>query len=393
MNGARIDGATPLAGYMPGLVNLGGREILVTRGPKLTLPDPTCPYDELKQIIHGVLAADLQQVFYFEHWLRIAYSALRDSSPCVGQALAFAGPPECGKTLLQSIITQVLGGREGNPWPFMSGKTNFNQDFMLAEHLQFGDEIGVMTDGARRALASKIKGMVANPSQRLEAKGKDAVMVQPMWRLSISLNDEPEYLAVLPTLDESVKDKIMLFKASQPPFLRGTKWLGMSRTERLTLIRQQLPGYIAHLLSLPPIPDHLRNARTGIVSYHNPELIALMESVSSEAALLDLIDTLVFSDGSPELEASYWEGTGRELEALLHRNSAAGYDKAASVAIKGVLSYRHAAGTLLSRLACSSCQQRVTRKTVRGNHIYRVQAPRGFVPKAPCHVGPRYLRE
>jgi hypothetical protein len=37
--------------------------------------------------------------------------------------------------------------------------------------------------------------------------------LKPFWRLSITLNDEPENLLILPPLDESLGDKIMLLRA------------------------------------------------------------------------------------------------------------------------------------------------------------------------------------
>lgn len=54
---------------------------------------------------------------------------------------------------------------------------------------------------SRRNLRSHLKQMTVNEAQRLHAKNRDAIMVKPFWRLSISLNDEPEDLHVLPTID------------------------------------------------------------------------------------------------------------------------------------------------------------------------------------------------
>ena len=49
-------------------------------------------------------------------WLKIAHESLRTGKLRVGQALAFAGPRECGKSLLQNhIITPIVGGRSAKP--------------------------------------------------------------------------------------------------------------------------------------------------------------------------------------------------------------------------------------------------------------------------------------
>jgi len=385
---ARVHAAMVVAGYHPGVINANGRHVLITRGPKLIQADEKCHFEELRQIIHGVLGSDATQIMYFEQWLRIAYFAVRDGVPSVGQALVIAGPRECGKTLLQIIITKILGGREANPWQWMSGKTPFNHDFVAAEHLQFGDEIGDMSPGARRALAAKIKGLVANPSQRLEAKGKDAFVVSPLWRITMTLNDDPEYLAAVPPLDESVKDKVMLLKATPAPFLVGPVWMAMNRIERLDLINRQLPGYIAYLSLLPPVVAELRNARTGIVSYHNVELANLISSISSEHALLDAIDRRLFEESSRFTKDGYWEGTGSALEAALYAsaNSCSGEKRI----LDRIFSFHGAGGTLLNRLSKSKELNRVTRKSVRGSHIYRVSTDRKYVPLLLAAVARSY---
>jgi hypothetical protein len=385
---SRVQSAMTIAGCQPGVIKSNGRSVLVTRGPEVIEPDASRPFDELRQIIHGVLGDDPEQIFYFEHWLRIGYLAVKNYSPCVGQALAIAGPRECGKTLLQMIITQVLGGREANPWPWMNGKTHFNHDFIAAEHLQFGDEIGDMSASARRNLAAKIKGLVANPSQRLEAKGKDAMVVAPFWRISMTVNDEPEYLAVIPPLDESVKDKIMLLKASPAPFLKSPVWMDMERKQRIALVRDQLPGYLAHLLALPPIPTALRNGRTGIKSYHNAELATLLSAVSNEGGLLELVDLLIFKDDSLETKDGFWTGTGTELEGALY-NRCARYETDMRKTISKVLSFPSAAGSFLNRLSQGVQRDRVIRKTVNGKHIYKITTDKKYVPR---EFGSPYLR-
>jgi len=51
----------------------------------------------LKSIIRNMLGAD-QEIFLFG-WLKVGYEALRAGKPRVGQALALAGPRDCGKSL------------------------------------------------------------------------------------------------------------------------------------------------------------------------------------------------------------------------------------------------------------------------------------------------------
>ena len=140
----------------------------------------------------------------------------------------------------------------------------------------------------------------------------------------------------------------------------------------------QLPGYIAYLLKLPPVPEELRNARTGIVSFHNAELVSLITSISSESAFLDAVDRLLFEQSSQYTKAGFWKGTGNELEALLF--SLAGYSVGEKRILERIFCFNGAGGTLLNRLSKSKELNRVIRGTVRGSHIYTISTDRKYVP-------------
>ncbi len=60
--------------------------------------------------------------------------------------------------------------------------------------------------------------------QRCHAKHREPLTLTPFWRLSISVNDEPENLMVLPPIDESLGDKMILLKArrTEMPMPTGT---------------------------------------------------------------------------------------------------------------------------------------------------------------------------
>src|SRR5258708_40122450 len=94
----------------------------------------------------------------------------------------------------------------------MAGLTHFNKDLFAAEHLMIEDEVASTAIKHRRHFATRIKDFTVNEVQSCHAKGRDAISLRPFWRLTISLNDEPENLLILPPIDESLEDKIMLLK-------------------------------------------------------------------------------------------------------------------------------------------------------------------------------------
>ena len=58
------------------------------------------------------------------------------------QVQVFIGPKNCDKTLTQEqIITPLFGGREAEPFAYLSGLTRFNNDLFAAEHHKMSDEI------------------------------------------------------------------------------------------------------------------------------------------------------------------------------------------------------------------------------------------------------------
>lgn len=115
-----VDFAGPLAGYSVGLREIHGRNVLVTDSPRLIDPKPG-GWETLRAIFEGLLGED-QSARLFA-WLKIAVEALREERLRPGQALVIAGPPRCGKSLCQALITELLGGREAKPFAAMTGKT------------------------------------------------------------------------------------------------------------------------------------------------------------------------------------------------------------------------------------------------------------------------------
>jgi hypothetical protein len=272
-----------------------------------------------------------------------------------GQALAIAGPAGCGKSLFQALITEILGGRSAKPYRYMSGATDFNSDLFGAEHLVIEDEVASTDLRKRLGFGAQIKNVTVNATQSCHAKCRPALTLTPCWRLSISVNDEPENLLIFPPLDESIADKLILPKADKQPMPMPTETPEQHAAFWATLLGE-LPAFL-HFLSAWEIPHALRSPRFGIVHYHNPLLLAAINQLAPEEQLLQLIDTYVVADCD-------WEGTAGGLADLLFAATSS-YDAALA---KRLLNWSTAAGTYLGRLAsryperveqCRSAQKRL----------------------------------
>lgn len=347
----------PLAGHKAGLLMIEGRRILVTSGPRLIDPAPG-QWDTIRKIFEGLLGAE--QCRWFYAWLKVAMEAVRHSRHRKGQALIIAGPANCGKSLCQGIITKVLGDRIAKPFASLCGRTEFNSELFAAEHLMIEDEPASSDPRVRKKLGAEIKGLVANSDQRCHAKNREALTLRPIWRLSITLNDDPASLLVLPQWEEGLKDKLMLFHARSFKMPADTSTdAGQEMFWRQIL--SELAAFV-HFLESYTIPEEMEDTRFGVKAYHNQELLDLMDAMTDEMKLLEMIDATLFD--SPQSGA--WEGLARELEEKLREVSG----------FRQLITSANSCGSLLGGLA--NKKDRVDRLPKRNGFLrWRIRPPSG----------------
>jgi len=350
--------AGEVAGHKVGLIENEDGRILVTKGPKIIEPVKG-DWPTIKELLTSLLGED--QVDYFYGWLSSAYKALITGEFTPGQALVIAGERANGKSFLQKyIITPMLGGRAGIAYRYLSGETQFNKDLIGAEHLVIADEVPSTDIRSRKKLGAKIKDIVANEDTSYHPKCKDAIRVSPLWRLSITLNNEPENLLMLPPLEESLEDKIMMLKSSMATNLPDQHEREMFRHK----IQSELPAFANFLFNEFEIPVAIRCSRYGIKHYHNPELSAQLQSLAPEVKLDEIIVSVLFDTPCPEK----FVGKASELEKRLRESGM--YKE-----VEKLLSWHSACGTYLGRLANNKeTGKRYFTETVRDGHqIWRIE--------------------
>jgi len=369
--------AGPLAGYRSGIQNIQGQRILVTTSPRLIIPEEGC-WNTLHTVLDGLLGEDPNQLPCLYGWLKQADQSLRSGHLMCGQALCLAGPAGCGKSLLQLLITQILGGRSAMPYLALTGKTSFNGDHFSAEHLMIEDEVASVDIRARREFGAAIKKITANETQSCHPKNKTAVTLTPFWRLTITVNDEPENLHILPPLDDSIVDKLIILKARKAPMPMPTGSPDERRVFWNRLVRE-LPAFI-HFLQNWTIPENKTDGRYGIKTYHNPEIVDVVSNAQPEERLLAMIDQVLFPvhlheitpNSSPTFHKPVatpdnWDGTSEKLAGELTNNESIVRHEASKL-----FNYSGACGTLLARLK-KSHPHRVDSRKVRGNTIWTIR--------------------
>jgi ABC-type dipeptide/oligopeptide/nickel transport system ATPase component len=361
-----VDYTGPLCGRPSGHVKIGDMRALVTQGPALIEPREG-KWPHLEASFRGLLGGFEEphkdhQLNSFYSWLQVAVRSIREYKITQAPALAVAGPAGCGKSVLLQVIVAALGGRQAQPLPYMNGETQFNSDLFNAECLIFDDDGISDAKSDRHKLGQELKKMtVATLQARWHAKGKEARSIPAWWRVIFCLNDSEESLQVLPPLDDGIKDKILLLKASKYAFpFKGNP----SEDEVRAVLLQEMPHFLYWLLNAFVIPESVANSRFGVAGWAHPELAASLREMDRDTQLLALIDEAadaVFVTGA----GGVWQGTSTQLHRILLD------DGRTASSSRRLLPYPAQMGGLLQRLA-ASCPTRVFYKKTRDQRTYTI---------------------
>jgi hypothetical protein len=358
--GRVVTWAGAVAGRFAGPIEDNGQLILVTESPKIiraVLGD----WKTIREILSNLFGEE--QLSIFISWLKLSYETYLSGIHRPGQACAFVGEPDSGKSFLQNhIITPLLGGRSAKPINYMKGYGRFSGKLFGHEHLIIEDDISEVDERTRRNLASFVKQFVANEQHECNTKFEQEIMLKPTWRVTISCNERQENLAILPPLTSDVKDKLTIFKVAKVRMPMPTT----TEAERHAFDKQivsELPAFCHYLLNYT-IPEHLKADRFGIRAFHHPEVVKALHELSKEHKVLELIDKVVFKNPTTEP----WEGTSTDLEGELRSESKI------SIQLDRIYIGVRGLGKIMTSL-CETEPRRVSTRTLDGRSIYRINPP------------------
>ena len=231
----------------------------------------------------------------------------------------------------------MIGGRSAKPHAFMTGRTDFNAELFEAEHLMLEDEFMGTAIKERLAFGAQIKAMTVNQIHACHGKHRKPVNLRPFWRVTITLNDDPECLLVLPPLNADISDKIIILRASRFQMPMPTTTADEKERFWKTMVAE-IPAFL-HFLDQWEIPEELQCRRFGIAGFKHPELVQSLEELSPQEQLLSMIERALWKGVEEE-----WEGTAEELRELLQDDSGTRYDA------QKLLNYAQTCGWYLGRL-------------------------------------------
>jgi hypothetical protein len=280
-----IHDVAQVAGFKAGIhEDTLGRQFLVPNSTPMITPEDR-PWPLIKRAITGLLG--VRQTIYFHAWMKWALESLRDQSGAPGHYLIIMGPAGCGKTLLQEkIISPLLGCGPTDCIKYITSKTDFNADLVSAFHLMVSDGLAFANYQERKQYTERVKHLLANSSQRLEAKYQNAINVKFCCRLSNSLNLSA--IESLPLLEEGMNDKLLLFKAKKHRHLPNKNF---KREAYEAQIREELPGYVNFLFNwkIPAELEEETSERLGFKAYLNPQILDDIADSSREVKLAEIL--------------------------------------------------------------------------------------------------------
>jgi hypothetical protein len=268
---SRVAGAAPFV-YMPtGLIDFMGRKVLNTSNVKtMARADESSEYGVNFPWIGKFLKEFFdpqEQLDFFLAWLQRFYKSASTGKLLQGQAVFIAGEPGRGKTLLTNRIISSLMGGHADAARFLMGETNFNRE-LFEVGLWAIDDCTPGDNGAdHKKFSSLIKKCVANTTFEFHAKFRDSSMIQWSGRIIVTGNLDAESLRILPDIDTSILDKLLLFRAA--PRVQHFP----DRYEMEDTLRREMPHFAAWLDDWTPPPHVIdEDPRYGIARYHHPDL-------------------------------------------------------------------------------------------------------------------------
>jgi hypothetical protein len=297
---ARIVGVAPFV-YLPqGVLEFQGERVLNISNVRVCTPaEDSGEFGEFFPWI-GTFLQELfdpwEQLEFMLAWLKRFYTSARDGKLVQGQAVFVAGDTGRGKTFFSNRIVGGLMGGHADASQFLLGRTSFNKNLFHRGLWTVDDATPGDNAGDHKTFSSMIKRVTANNQFEYHAKFKDSAMVSWFGRVIVTGNLDADSLRILPDLDTSILDKLLLFKTGA----RVSHF--PDRHELEMTVTRELPHLAAWLLAWEP-PAHVLDPdpRYGVARYHHPFLRQSAGDSSDVSTVRELLQKHI-------------EETGKDLE-------------------------------------------------------------------------------
>lgn len=326
MTNRRADEAHPMLFYPPDIVQWRGKPVLNISSVKVMPPAPPFEGGKLEfsdgrvhfPFLYKFLKATLRcedeygdQLTAFLSWLKYFYVNSLNSTPRPGHCLVLAGAAGTGKTMLgRKILGDLMGGQTDGSAHMAEG-SEWTSSLAGAPIVRIDDQLASSDTAQLKRFSARIKKYVANSEMRYNEKYKKASDVPWFGRLVVTCNTDSESMRILPDMDMSTADKIMLMRVSEDKFPLPD-WSEIDR-----LVARELPNFARFLVDWEIPPSWIgAEVRFGVRTYHHPELLAAARQ-HGVGVLLEMLVPFLTEYAQKYPEKKYWEGTAAQLHVDL----------------------------------------------------------------------------
>lgn len=224
---------------------------------------------------------------FFLAWLQRFWRSGLNCEPKLGQLCVLAGKPSRGKSFLGiAVLRKIMGGAVDASNYLLDGK-GFNRELGASPIWNVDDSKSTASFNDHKRFSEMLKKHTASPELVFHPKYMDAITLPWFGRIFITCNDDSDSLSILPTLDGSILDKLMLFRC-HPTWQANFK----SLRENEEMLSRELPHFLAWLDAWEPpaaVMDK-RNPRYGVVSYHHPALVESARDSSPDHRFVEILE-------------------------------------------------------------------------------------------------------
>jgi hypothetical protein len=251
---------------------------------------------------------DLQRDTFLAWFQRLYLSALEGNMKA-GQAIVIAGGKGIGKTLFsRKVIGAALGGFT-DASNYLLSKTAFNKEAAETAVWSVDDDRGGTNWELHDNFANAVKKYVANPQIPYHPKYRDETTVTWRGRIIITCNTDLKSLGILPDVDASIEDKIMLFLAREDyaPDFKNIE----------DIIRAELPYFLRWMANWKAPAEVLGDDRFGVKTYHHPVLLQATIDAAPHGLLSEMLPYAIKHNLPNDCKEKTRWMTSVEIRALL----------------------------------------------------------------------------
>ncbi len=255
---------------------------------------------------------DREQKLRYLAWVAHFYQQALAGRPGTGLALFVAGDGSIGKNFSTNAILGQLFGGHGDASKFVTGKDNFIGNLLDCPIWTCHDTQRAADNmNGQNTFTQQLKRIIADRELIARAMYKEGVDVPWNGRIVVTLNTDPESLRMLPDLEQTILNKVLLLRAGDPR---------ISDFPSDEEVLAELPAFGSFLRDFE-IPAEIREPRFGVVHWAHPDLLDAAHAESPTTGALEVLSIWrkEYFSGVAAPDATSWIGTATELLQLMHR--------------------------------------------------------------------------